>query len=804
MKNKLNIIKTFICFFLLLLSNKSFAEQMQFEAINIETIDKDKIKAYGDVNIKNLNGLVLNADELFYDKKKLILEVEGNVIGFDLINKNEIKAKKIIYYQSKDLLISIGETTIQTNEGHIIESSDIVYDRLSNNISTKEKTFIKDSLNNKFDFDGFNLSMEDKILKTKNAYLLDNQSNKYEIEKLLFNLNTGEIIGKDLSIDFNNNLFGSEENEPRLKGKTFSYDKKKTSVKKSIFTSCKKRDGCPPWEMTAEEIIHDKEKKTINYKKAWLKIYDQPVIYFPKFFHPDPTVERQSGFLIPKFFQSKKKGNYLEVPYYKVIADNIDLTFSPRFYNNQKVIYQSEYRHVTKNSNHIFDVGIKNDSPFILTKERSSESHLFSNSTIKTNFDYFSESAIDVQIQQTTNDTYLKSYNIDSPIINSQNTLTTKINFEGFNDDVEFLISSEIYEDLSKQNENDKFEYIYPNFSLTKNITNNFDGELNFSTNGYKKLYNTNTNEEILTNNISYKSLDDINNLGLVSNYEILIKNFNSKANKSTKYKNSTDHDLQTILNYQIKYPLKKIGDRFNTTLSPIFSARYSPNKNKNEKNEDRMIDYNSIFLLDRIRSNETVEGGQSITFGNEFAIFDRYNSENELFSLNLATSLRDAENNKLPANSTLNRKMSDIIGEMKLKTNEFIDLNYNFSIDNNVQDLNYHKISSEIKVNNFITTFEFLEENNNLGNDSFVSNETSYDFDEKNSLLFRTRKDKKTNLTEYYNLIYEYKMDCLVAGIEYKKDYYSDGNLKPEEQLFFSITIMPFSGSISSPSVKQ
>ena len=131
-------------------------------------------------------------------------------------------------------------------------------------------------------------------------------------------------------------------------------------------------------------------------------------------------------------------------------------------------------------------------------------------------------------------------------------------------------------------------------------------------------------------------------------------------------------------------------------------------------------------------------------------------------------------------------------------------NLNYNFSIDNNVQDLNYHKISSEIKVNNFITTFEFLEENNNLGNDSFVSNETSYDFDEKNSLFFRTRKDKKTNLTEYYNLIYEYKMDCLVAGIEYKKDYYSDGNLKPEEQLFFSITIMPFGGSISSPSVKQ
>ena len=47
-----------------------------------------------------------------------------------------------------------------------------------------------------------------------------------------------------------------------------------------------------------EEIIHDKNKKTINYKNAWLKLYDKPVFYFPKFFHPDPSVKRQSGFLI--------------------------------------------------------------------------------------------------------------------------------------------------------------------------------------------------------------------------------------------------------------------------------------------------------------------------------------------------------------------------------------------------------------------------------------------------------------------------------------------------------------------------
>ena len=78
--------------------------------------------------------------------------------------------------------------------------------------------------------------------------------------------------------------------------------------KKGIFTTCKPNDDCPPLTMQSEKIIHDKEKKVVNYKNAWLKIYNLPVMYFPKFFHPDPTVDRQSGFLIPKAINSKKLG----------------------------------------------------------------------------------------------------------------------------------------------------------------------------------------------------------------------------------------------------------------------------------------------------------------------------------------------------------------------------------------------------------------------------------------------------------------------------------------------------------------
>ena len=67
-----------------------------------------------------------------------------------------------------------------------------------------------------------------------------------------------------------------------------------------------------------------------------LKIYDIPVFYFPKFFHPDPTVKRKSGFLIPALKSSTNNTeNYLSIPYFHVISENKDLTLSPRLYSSR-------------------------------------------------------------------------------------------------------------------------------------------------------------------------------------------------------------------------------------------------------------------------------------------------------------------------------------------------------------------------------------------------------------------------------------------------------------------------------------
>ena len=60
---------------------------------------------------------------------------------------------------------------------------------------------------------------------------------------------------------------------------------------------------------------------------------------FLNFFHPDPTVKRQSGFLIPRFSQTNTLGTALQIPYFKVISENKDLTFTPRLYVDGSTVF---------------------------------------------------------------------------------------------------------------------------------------------------------------------------------------------------------------------------------------------------------------------------------------------------------------------------------------------------------------------------------------------------------------------------------------------------------------------------------
>jgi LPS-assembly protein len=144
----------------------------------------------------------------------------------------------------------------------------------------------------------------------------------------------------------------------------------KLLFQREIFTTCKKRDGCPPWQLKAKTVIHDKKRQVVNYDDAVLSVYDVPILYFPKFFHPDPDVKRKSGFLVPGI-QSSSNSSYFKLPYFWAISDNKDATFSPRFYSEEKILIQNEFRQINSNSYHVADLSLFHE------KNHDTENHFF-------------------------------------------------------------------------------------------------------------------------------------------------------------------------------------------------------------------------------------------------------------------------------------------------------------------------------------------------------------------------------------------------------------------------------------------
>ena len=556
MKNKL--YKIFIIIIVnLVFFQYVYSEEINFEAKIIEFLDKDK-KIIAKNNVKILtDNEIITANEMVYLKNDGIAEVKGNIILKRLDNNLIIYSDKIIYKKKTEEIIIDENVLMNFNSKFELNTDNAKYNRLENKIILNNNSTIKDKFGNKISAKNSIFLINEKLLKLNLVKMQDVEENTYSFDNVVINFKTDELIGDKIKIDFAKGSFGNKQNDPRLRGNYIYKDPNSIVVKKGVFTTCKINDDCPPWQLKAGEIKHDKLKKTIYYKNAWLEIYDKPVFYFPKFFHPDPSVKRQSGFLIPQINSSSSHGDSLSIPYYKVISENKDFTFTPRIYTDNKSIFQNEYRQVNKNSSIIADFSLnKNNS--------SSKSHFFSNSLTKLNLSNFTDSEIEINIETTSNNNYLKSHKIKSKITNNNSLLNSFLKLKGNKEDLSFETKFEVYEDLTKDKDSDKYQFLLPGFELSKNFNNN----LNLITNGYNKNYNTNVFEKVLINDLKFSSTPKISSNGFVNNFNLLFKNVTSDAKNSKDYNNDFRSQNFGSIFYNISYPMKNIKNNYKNLLT--------------------------------------------------------------------------------------------------------------------------------------------------------------------------------------------------------------------------------------------
>ena len=182
-------------------------------------------------------------------------------------------------------------------------------------------------------------------------------------------------------------------------------------------------------------------------------------------------------------------------------------------------------------------------------------------------------------------------------------------------------------------------------------------------------------------------------------------------------------------LGYLTQLHLKKENDFATHLLKPKFLLRYAPGSMRKEINGNRVTPL-TAFSMDRLENINNFETGLSATVGFDYEI----NENNKKFDFSVAQIINENENKKMASKTSLDEKLSDLVGSSKVEINEKLDLIYNFSLDQNYKDFNYNEFNSNFNFDPMKIGFGYILENNHIGDQEYFK--TKIDYTSNNSLL--------------------------------------------------------------------
>ena len=265
-----------------------FALAPAFALAKSSEAKSDAPKAQAAVKDRDPSKLYIDADKLIYDKDRNIVTADGGVV---------------LYYKNR-----------------VLQGDHVVYDRGAKRVRAQGHVKLTDENGN--------------ITYSPSADLTDDFASGFADSVQAFGTNRTRMTSTRVE---------------RSGGDV-------TVLTNGVYTACepcKAHPEWPPlWQVRAGQIVENQTTHTIYFKDAWFDAFGVPVIYVPYFSAPDPTVQRQSGFLAPSFISKSSLGLGVTTPYFLALAPNYDLTISPSFYTLQGPLLDVEWRHRLENGSY--------------------------------------------------------------------------------------------------------------------------------------------------------------------------------------------------------------------------------------------------------------------------------------------------------------------------------------------------------------------------------------------------------------------------------------------------------------------
>lgn len=603
------------------------------------------------------------------------LEQNGNITNFMTPVPIEKQTKEIYFSaneiennQTLETITAIGDVNIIRN-GLTLNADKVVYNQRDDVVTAIGNVRMIDAENN--------VVFSDYVVLT-------NQMSQGEMDNI-------KIIMKD---------------ESRIAARRVrTYPNNNKIMNNAVYSPC---DVCrinpnPLWQLKARKITHDAESQDVYYKDAILEVKGVPVFYTPFLSHPDPTVKRRSGFLIPSFGSSSYLDGFIQPHYFWDLSPHDNLTFSPILSTNHGVILDANY-------SGYFERGYLNTQGSVMKDDDDDETrgNLYVNARYELN-DYW---VSDLDLNYVSDSMYLKDLSLPKK---EDAWLTSSAKLQGFDNRNYASIEAYYYKlisyDLQMLNAQEFRRRKYDKPYALPLITYE-----NISEPGQYGAYFKNTFDFASIyreQDVSSQRMTMINswNLPYTSPYGEkyrLVASLKSDAYYIDNYTNPDNEkftgDVGRVfpqLGLEWKMPFVKATDTSRHIIEPVVVAVAAPNggnktdKIPNEDSQNSDLDDINVLDIDRYAGYDRNDTGSRVSYGLNWSSYGTIMGRTQAF---IAQSYNfDNEKNEFGANDDESSHFSDYVGRIYANPNKYLDMNYRFRFDKDDLEMKYSELAARI-----------------------------------------------------------------------------------------------------------
>ncbi len=555
----------------------------------------------------------------------------------------------------------------------------------------------------------------------------------------------------------------------------------------------------PVWQLKAVKIVHDTNSRRLIYEDAFLELFGFPVLYTPFFSHPDPGVERDSGFLVPDIRTREELGVVLELPYHWSISPSQSLTVTPIVTTESSPVLAMEYR------KH-FGFGVYEFAGSVTHDDQPSEAitgidddgfrgHILSRGL----FLHGDVWQSDYQIHLASDDTFLRLFDFSE-----EDTLTSFYRLDGRIDRTQVRLEMLGFQGLRIEDRGGKTAHALPMIDVSHRLKQDIlGGRVDARFNAVSLLRTSGTDTRRATASVQW-SRDFITSMGQKVALDALLRGDIFDVDDADQFDDplfagATGTTARGIarLSATFSWPFISHAGGVEQVIKPVLQLAALPGASNSGglPNEDsRSIELNAgnLFALNRAPGFDIWEAGSRVTYGLKYSLFAGDFGLDAMAGQSLrARELRDIFDD----GTGLRGHSSDVIGKIGLSWRELASLSYEVQFDDSSMAARRHEIWASGGGERFNLDFGYLRIDRDLAIPDRVNRE---------EIRFDAWLEAVEDWRLFGGLIYDlggpddpvewetgifYSQDCCVdIGVTVRKRFTQDRDIEPGTSVIFRI----------------